>query len=99
MNQAVRNILLEYLIPGESTQPRRGGRNNQHTQNIFHQRQIESRQMEAVTDMIYYYNRNFATYQTNMNQLTGLLEEMQRARNPFYYLQNADISFNNIFCH
>jgi hypothetical protein len=110
MNQAIRNILLEYLASTEpsTTTIRRasntgnnnsgvGRRGNGAINHVFHERQMEGRILETVSDMIYYYNRNFTDYQENIGQLASILEEIQRARNPFYYLQTADVSLNPLF--
>lgn len=104
MNQGFQNILLEYLLDISRTGNRetntRRNRNNQpppQQRNSFHQRQMDNRHMDAVSNMIYQYNQSFNRYQDNMGQMIRLLEQIHQANHPpslASFLQNIDLSFN-----
>jgi hypothetical protein len=98
MNQAVQNLLLEYLaIPENASNINRINSqysSNRHTQ---HQRQIEYNQLEGALDLIYYYNRNMANYQNNISDLTRLLETMHQNYYRIHYpVESIDISRNSV---
>jgi hypothetical protein len=94
MNQAIQNLVMEYLAVPENTNRRNRSihTNRPPTQ---HQRQMEFNQLEGVLDLIYYYNRNMNSYQNNMSSVIQLLQSMHQNYHTINYpRESIDISRN-----